>query len=68
MAEEEGAGEAAEQEGGRLGKRQQEINYTQSAALLLHIFCPFTVFKGFHGDARPAGAACGEEGKHVGEL
>lgn len=40
---------------------KKEISYTQRAAFLLHIFCPFTVLKGFHGDKLPAGAALGKE-------
>lgn len=46
---------------------KKETNYSQSAALL-HIFCPFTVVKGFHGDKLPAGAALGKKGRVWGSV
>lgn len=63
MGEEEEAGKLlTRNEGVRMGQRWQEINYPQSAALLLQVSCPFAFFKAFRGDARPTGGACGEKG------
>lgn len=45
---------------------KQEINYTQSTALLFQIFCTFPLLKGFHGDTLAAGAALEKEREEFG--
>ena len=53
---------------GEYERGKKEINYTQSTALLFHIFCTFAIVKSFHGEKLPAGAALGKEGKNLGPL
>lgn len=53
---------------GEYERGKKEINYSQGAALLLQIFCPFTVVKGFHGNKLPAGAALGKKGRILGAV